>query len=120
MELIPVLSTIILIATISTFLLAIGAYVLYKVRETKGQKSVVASPSVINAELLTPAEASGQIYRQGQGYAPQSVYVEPRPAPAFTQKQTVQPKETRFMKYTAQGYIDPVQDEKYSGLLKWK
>ena len=33
MELIPILSTIILVATISTFLLAIGAYILYKVRE---------------------------------------------------------------------------------------
>ena len=44
MELIPVLSTIILIATISTFLLAIGAYILYKVREGKGQQAAAPIP----------------------------------------------------------------------------
>ncbi len=35
MELIPILSTIILVATISTFILAVGAYILYKIREGK-------------------------------------------------------------------------------------
>ncbi|MFO7446198.1 MAG: hypothetical protein R6W90_07510 [Ignavibacteriaceae bacterium] len=57
MELIPILSTIILVATISTFLLAIGAYVLYKVRERKGQQASAPQPSTVKAELVTPGEA---------------------------------------------------------------
>ena len=43
MELIPILSTIILVATISTFILAVGAYILYKVQEKKADKILVNS-----------------------------------------------------------------------------
>ncbi|MCF8242039.1 MAG: hypothetical protein K9J16_11685 [Melioribacteraceae bacterium] len=55
MELIPILSLIILVATISTFILAVGAYVLYKVRERKGRTQKAAQPSALPAELITPA-----------------------------------------------------------------
>lgn len=54
MELIPILSLIILVATVSTFILAVGAYVLYKIRERKG-KETAAQPSSIPAELIAPA-----------------------------------------------------------------
>lgn len=60
MELIPILSTIILVATISTFLLAIGAYILYKVRERRGQVVTAPEPSSVKAELITPATAPEQ------------------------------------------------------------
>ncbi len=55
MELIPILSLIILVATISTFILAVGAYILYKVRERKGVATQAPQPSAIPAELVTPA-----------------------------------------------------------------
>jgi hypothetical protein len=55
MELIPILSFIILVATISTFILAVGAYVLYKIRERKGVTSQAPQPSAIPAELIAPA-----------------------------------------------------------------
>lgn len=55
MELIPILSLIILVATISTFILAVGAYILYKVRERKGITTQAAQPAAIPAELVTPA-----------------------------------------------------------------
>lgn len=55
MELIPILSLIILVATISTFILAVGAYILYKVRERKGIAVQAAQPSAIPAELVAPA-----------------------------------------------------------------
>jgi hypothetical protein len=55
MELIPILSLIILVATISTFILAVGAYVLYKVRERKGITSQAPQPAAIPAELIAPA-----------------------------------------------------------------
>lgn len=54
MELIPILSLIILVATVSTFILAVGAYVLYKIRERKGVEAA-AQPSSIPAELIAPA-----------------------------------------------------------------
>lgn len=55
MELIPILSLIILVATISTFILAVGAYILYKVRERKGITAQAPQPSAIPGELITPA-----------------------------------------------------------------
>lgn len=55
MELIPILSLIILVATISTFILAVGAYILYKVRERKGLTAQTAQPASIPAELVAPA-----------------------------------------------------------------
>jgi hypothetical protein len=55
MELIPILSLIILVATISTFILSVGAYILYKVRERKGVTTQAAQPAALPAELLAPA-----------------------------------------------------------------
>lgn len=54
MELIPILSTIILVATISTFILAIGAYILFKVRERRGEQYFVKHPATVQGELVTP------------------------------------------------------------------
>jgi hypothetical protein len=56
MELIPILSTIILVATICTFILAIGAYILYKIREGKPQYAYQTKPSTVQAELVVPSE----------------------------------------------------------------
>jgi hypothetical protein len=55
MELIPILSLIILVATISTFILAVGAYILYKVRERKGITAQAVQPAAIPGELVAPA-----------------------------------------------------------------
>ncbi|MFH0733957.1 MAG: hypothetical protein V1773_05585 [bacterium] len=60
MELIPILSLIILFATISTFILAVGAYVLYKVRERKGRLRKAVAPATIQAELITPSPLVGE------------------------------------------------------------
>lgn len=54
MELIPILSLIILVATISTFILAVGAYILYKIRERKGRVGKAPQPATIPAEMITP------------------------------------------------------------------
>lgn len=56
MELIPILSTIILVATICTFILAVGAYILYKIREGKQQFAVQTKPTTVKAELVVPSE----------------------------------------------------------------
>ena len=56
MELIPILSTIILVATISTFILAVGAYILYKIREGKVIVSPERKPEYLEAEYFVPRE----------------------------------------------------------------
>ena len=56
MELIPILSTIILVATISTFILAVGAYILFKIREGKTQKKPVTEPANLYAEYILPKD----------------------------------------------------------------
>lgn len=56
MELITILSTIILIATISTFILSIGAYILYKIRSRREQKPIYAKAGQTQAELVTVKE----------------------------------------------------------------
>jgi len=42
MELVPILSTIILVGTIATFILAVAAYILYKIRERRSGREVAA------------------------------------------------------------------------------
>ena len=56
MELIPILSTIILVATISTFILAVGAYILFKIREGKFQKQPVTESVNLQAEYIVPKD----------------------------------------------------------------
>lgn len=59
MELIPILSTIILVATISTFILAVGAYILYKIREGKVSVSPERKSEYLEAEYFMPREKKG-------------------------------------------------------------
>ncbi|HKI79305.1 MAG TPA: hypothetical protein VKA26_12245 [Ignavibacteriaceae bacterium] len=159
MELIPILSTIILVATISTFILAIGAYILYKTRESKGQQVIASQPKSVEAELYTPV-----IERKVQGkpapdyvqtpfstgyksrepiFAQERSQVQTKATPQFqrysgekktepvnlrekTYKGQVAPiekekklKDSKFLKYTSEGYVDPKTD-KSTGALKWR
>ena len=151
MELIPILSTIILVATISTFILAIGAYILYKIRESRGEQYVAAGPSEVRAELVTPA---AQAPVREVERAPAQVVVQqpvassgpqPQPQPIFIQQQfrpeakplhsrvgvptrqfnasgysaTQGPGDSKFMKYTSEGYVSAKEDVN-AGALKWK
>ncbi|MEI7812002.1 MAG: hypothetical protein WCJ01_06190 [Ignavibacteria bacterium] len=83
MELIPILSLIILVATISTFILAVGAYVLYKVRESKGSRAIAPVPHQTEAEIFTPQagtlvqEIQQQAAYQGTQFQPPAVAYQP-------------------------------------------
>jgi len=164
MELIPILSLIVLVATISTFILAVGAYVLYKIRERKGRVANAPAPAAIEAELIAPAQAVAPRAATQQAthstvvteqYQPQRVtetsvfqrgtrptQQETRTFASSPMKQTFigdspetkYTRETRytverpsratnltnadltagqkFMRYTSDGYIEPVKDEK--------
>lgn len=145
MELIPILSTIILVATISTFLLAIGAYILYKVREAREVQPSTQGPSELKGELVTPAYASQQVqypvYAEKYASQRKPIFIKqekqasqprftPRPQQynaekskqgAFvvgkTQSKSTAPK---FLKYTTEGYVTPQEDNKNKGTLKWR
>ena len=96
MELIPILSAIILVATISTFLLAIGAYVLYKIRESKGQQARAPQPAAVKAELITPMEFPVQQEQPRNIHQPS--YSNPDPdfqrQPLFVQQNKVPQRQT--------------------------
>jgi len=147
MELIPILSTIILVATISTFILAIGAYILYKVRESRGEHYVSAGPSEVRAELVTPAVAPSPVREverapaqvvvnqpasSGPQFQPQPIFVQqPQrpearpvrvgvPSQQYSSGYTAAPiRESKFMKYTTEGYVSAKEDVN-AGALKWK
>ena len=148
MELIPILSTIILVATISTFILAIGAYLLYKVRESSGEHYVSAGPSEVRAELVTPAVAQAPVREverapaqvvvqqpvasSGPQFQPQPIFVQqPQrpearpvrvgvPSQLYSSGYTAAPiRESKFMKYTTEGYVSAKEDVN-AGALKWK
>lgn len=80
MELVPILSTIILVGTIATFILAVFAYILYKVRERKSrQRSAEQRPYMEPRRQPALAPSQQQMALpggMGQG-APASMYIAP-------------------------------------------
>lgn len=147
MELIPILSTIILVATISTFILSIGAYILYKIREKKVVSSTRTAPRTLQAELVVPADVipSRLTAQETKPSQYQSPYTVQKPASSFTgikrpvilqeprkisveeNKKVYEPRqaytrkttETKFLKYTSEGYV-PTEEDKAAGALKWR
>lgn len=108
MELIPILATIILMATISTFILAIGAYILYKVREKQGQQVEVQQPATLQAELLTPELIAEQLQGQEHQKAPGQIMFEPVRMPS--QPPSYKPQsEPIFVQQRAQAGPQPIQ-----------
>jgi hypothetical protein len=135
MELIPILSTIILIATISTFLLAIGAYILYKVRERKIKEMYSRPPDYVEGEVVIPE--SERIIQPGEKFV-KPVYIDPRrqeyekPREYYQASFDAERKQhekvsddekkitsSKFLKYTSEGY-QPASDEKKKKDLKWR
>lgn len=92
MELIPILSLIILVATISTFILAVGAYVLYKIRERKGKNVIAERPDTIEAELVTPTKVVAETRTTRGATTGEPIYT--RSTRSETRYTTV-PRETR-------------------------
>ena len=136
MELIPILATIILVATITTFFLSIGAYVLYKVREKRGVAPAVAPPATIQAELVTP-ESQGQtgILQDAARSTSPRVTIEmlntkedgrttgsTEPVSGGTYEAApVRPASQRFIKVTSENVQEKQQEQqKRSGAIKWR
>jgi hypothetical protein len=134
MELIPILSTIILVATISTFILAVGAYILYKVQEKRADEYAGREVEHESAELLEPAEYGA---RQLVIEKPEDkqVFVHHHYQPVDTNaknyknnriKQEVgrrtikrEPAEPKFLKFTSEGYVTTDEDQD-AGVIRWQ
>jgi|MudIll2142460700_1097286.scaffolds.fasta_scaffold566687_2 hypothetical protein len=54
MELIPVFSLIVLVATIGTFILAVGAYIMFKVREARSRPGQQRAATSYEADIFAP------------------------------------------------------------------
>ena len=122
MELVPILSTIILVGTIATFILAVAAYILYKIRErrardesrpagyTQPEPHVLVAPQVAGSlQMQPPAEAN--VYQS----APAAAAI-----PAQYQPRQQQPQSSLFWEYTDEGFVpvnpqeqaEPVQHQR--------
>jgi hypothetical protein len=135
MELIPILSTIILVATICTFILAIGAYILYKIRERRGEQSNYPPPSSVHAELVTPEEMDvpaephyiktapkSGVYpgsREYEGVKPGYNTAAEEEAARYEKLKKQKTTGKKFLKYTSEGYV-PTEEDKNTGVLKWR
>ena len=145
MELIPILSTIILVATISTFILAVGAYILYKIRDSKYQQAPAPAREMQHAELVEPEELPREkvyvenivkpvtrvvkpevryrpVNQTQTSFSPQYVTgTEREPVRKTRVEHGIVPEvpDSRFLKYTNEGYVVPEEDIE-SGEMKWR
>jgi hypothetical protein len=131
MELIPILSLIILVATIATFILAIGAYILYKIRERKGRTGVAEQQASIQAELVTPSRVVAetrttrrtgigeQIYTRGS--RDEAGYItDPQLRPTFVAPRETRTNVSRTTRYTAPATRETFEGERYTSAQKFK
>ncbi len=144
MELIPILSLIMLVATIATFVLAIGAYILYKIRERNGRLESENQKDTVQAELVTPSQVltesrtpnetyTGDLLQSRgmhkSGHRMRTTYV----APIYTNTENQSSKQTtstqvkdrmtnqkKYLRYTQDGYVEPGKDDNKESILKWR
>lgn len=108
MELIPILAFIVLVATIATFIFAFAAYVLFKIRESRGKATASQPPQMFQAEFVIP-ETFENINAQ---YASQmNIQQRKTRSQADSEKDTESDDAPKYMRYTARGYL-PVSKSK--------
>ncbi len=119
MQLVPILSTIILVGTIATFILAVAAYVLYKIRERRAREEGVARTQFVQEPHVLVAPQQTTLAVPVQQAPATSVFVAPgvtapqtsqaAPAPAVV-SQAPAAQDSLFWEYTDEGFV-PVQPE---------
>jgi hypothetical protein len=129
MQLVPILSTIILVGTLATFILAVSAYVLYKMREKQAVNTPAAPPaqqqeqthvlvSSTAQQVGLPASQSAQAPVPASIMSTQTVPFQPSVQPPVQVQSGVQPEPQKslFWEYTDEGFV-PVQprDESQMG-----
>jgi len=131
MELITILSTIILVATISTFILSIGAYILYKIRSRKERKPLLNAVGPTKAELVTvreqedfdevrqPVESSKRPRAYFNDFKIEKDETEIRDNNTARKSKIEKVGAPKYSKYTSEGYSSFDKDHS-SGDLQWK
>lgn len=131
MELITILSTIILIATISTFILSVGAYILFKIRSRREQKPILNAVGPTRAELVTIREQDDfeELHQQvGRANLPRvqsnNTEREVNKTDRRINTSSEKPKQERtvfskYVKYSTEGYSESDR-ERSSGDLQWR
>ncbi len=121
MELVPILSTIILVGTIATFILAVAAYILYKIREGKAREShqqtgyMQQEPHV----LVAPDRGQQPMIQQIQQTAPApAAMYQPAPGQPVQRQQLQAPQQGQnpnplFWESTDEGFVpvNPQQEQ---------
>ena len=124
MELVPILSTIILVGTIATFILAVAAYILYKIRERRAREESVMTTQYVQEPHVLVSQQQPSLATPVQHAPATNVFVNPgAPQPIAQQPSTTvvvpgqsvqgQPQDTQnslFWEYTDEGFV-PVQPE---------
>jgi len=102
MELVPILSTIILVGTVATFLLAVFAYILYKWRERHNREETPAhrAREVNEPHVLVESAGSQESVRPPEP---------PRPVEPTRPSQAPRPG-SLFWEYTGEGFV-PVSSD---------
>jgi hypothetical protein len=103
MELIPVFSLIVLVATFGTFIMAIGAYVMFRYKERRGRGTGPQVAPAYEADVI----------------APEPIDI-PQPAPPArtTVRRTYSPDDT-LAQYTPDGYV-PVKEKSGEERRQWR
>jgi len=119
MQLVPILSTIILVGTIATFILAVAAYILYKIRERRAREEGVVQTQFVQEPHVLVAPQQTTLGVPVQQPATTNVFVTPgvtapqtsqaAPAPA-TVSQAPEVQNSLFWEYTDEGFV-PVQPD---------
>jgi len=132
MDVIPILSTIILVATISTFILAIGAYILFKVQEKRADQFIRRGQEMEKTELVEPAIVGSNNLLTTQSERTQVLEGNQTPKTSTVQKSKVstleqkskesikkkKPTRNKFMKFDSLGYRNIDDDDKR--IITWR
>ena len=103
MELVPILSTIILVGTVATFILAVAAYILYKIRE---RRVVENGPEFMSVDKDPYVLVSPQPYPVQSAPSP----VEAQTPSLADTDQAPSRRSSVFWEYTDEGFV-PVRPQ---------
>lgn len=132
MEVIPILSTIILVATISTFIIAIGAYILFKVQEKRADQFIRRGHETDRAESVDPAIVGEHNLSAVRPDGTQVITGKQQPETSTVQQSTIskleqkskealkkkKPTGSKFMKFDSLGYRSIDDDKKR--IITWR
>lgn len=134
MELIPILSTIIIVATVSTLLFAIGSYIIYKVQEKRFDQYVSKKLQSEGIVVTEPENFGGRTLqiKTSEKFPGFTKHYEPIDDSILKQQKyekTYQeserkkvkrtPTEPKYSKITVEDYL-PVDEDRSSGIISWR